>query len=347
MDESSRKKIVKKVFYTTGTAFAKAQKIQDGLVDITRSFLNGYHSLNGDSLESTDGDHKEEKPPVNPEFEHLKKKAEELLSKFSPAAEIVPPTEKMSQQEQAVVTENKADKAVVNNVSVGDDFEIIHSQDPLIRLKGIVSLGRLNTPQARLAILSMTNDPESSIRRLVANCLNHEGSEAEVFAIVKLINDPDEGVARVAIRKSVKIRNRMAFTYLIFQLKNENAKIRREAIDALNAITGSDLGFDPDASVNSRDKAVERWQELWKDNQMNPQFLRNDEATRLITKKKGVLKQEPPLTPDVSIPDVSPVQETTPPIVKAKAKKEIQADSETVSPAVPALKAKRTKKAGS
>ena len=294
MNSSSGKKIVRKVFYTTGSAVAKVEKFKDGFVDIAKAFKAGYHLLSdqpatskppGQQLDGLYGyfgkiifeniENKNLSVHYNPGFEFLQSKAEGLMTEISPKADTSVETPK---EKEAV----KITTPVFSEV----DLTKIQSQDPLVRLKSVVSLSRLNTPQARLALLSQSKDPDSLIRRVIVNCINPQEGEDEAFAIVKFINDPDEDVARIAMRKSTKIRNRLAFTYLISKLDSENVKLRQEAISALNLITGSDLGFNPASAVGQRNEAVKRWQQIWADNQTNAQFLIDEEATRSIFKKK-------------------------------------------------------------
>ena len=155
-------------------------------------------------------------------------------------------------------------------------------EDPFIRLYGIAGLSRIKSPEAQTALLAVVNDPDIAVRRLVANCIDPAFSEAGVLAIVKLGSDPDEGIARIAVRKLGRIRTRFAFTHLISMLDSQHTKVRKEAIEALGSIAGSDLGYRSTASGSQRDEAVKRWQQLWKDNQMNPDFLRDPKVTGLI-----------------------------------------------------------------
>ncbi len=295
MDSSSRKKIVRKVFYSTGSAVGAVAKLKDGVVDIAKSFNAGYHLLGNDPIPNAPNDQARGVKPsgqqmeglygyfgriifdhsrskdisfvFNPGSESLQEKAEDLLKELSPSSERTAPP------------------------SIAADPR---SEDDLGRLKSVVNLSRVNTPQARAELLSHAKDPDSLVRRVIVNCINPEGGEDETFAIVKFINDPDEDVARIAIRKSAKTRNRLAFTYLIARLDSENMKIRQEAIDALKAITGSDLGFNPQGASNHRHEVIRLWQKVWQDNQMNSQFLIDDEATQGIIKRKYTEKPHSP-----------------------------------------------------
>jgi hypothetical protein len=293
MDSSPGKKIVRKVFYTTGSALGTADKIKDSLVDIAKSFKAGYHLLGNEPLPKPSGqqleglygyfgriifeniENKNLAFQFLPEYEYLQRQAEGLLTDVTSKEEL---------PKQAAFKENEIGKTEISSTEISS-AEIL-SEDPLIRLKAVEQLSRLNTPQARLALLAHIKDPDSLIRRVIVNSINPEGGEDETFAIVKFINDPDENVARIAIRKSAQTRNRLAFAYLISKLDSENVKIRKEAIEALGLITGSDLGYNPTATIGQRGESVRLWQKVWQDNQMNTQFLMDEEATRSIFKRK-------------------------------------------------------------
>ena len=262
MSSSKANKIIRKLFYTTGSVFGEADKFKNSFVDIAKSFKAGYQLLNDEPLPVKKESRQEARPTAqqlegmygyfgkviyenirnnnlsvlfNSGSEHLQEKADELLNGISPKKE--PLQEEVPQELE---------------VSKTLEATSVPSEDSLTRLRSVVALSRLNTPQSRLVLLSHIKDPDSLIRRVIVNCINPEGGQEEAFAIVKLINDSDEDVARIAIRKSSKTRNRLAFSYLISKLDSANVKIRKEAIDALVLITGSDLGFSPSAAESAR-----------------------------------------------------------------------------------------------
>ncbi|MBF0521935.1 MAG: HEAT repeat domain-containing protein [Candidatus Omnitrophica bacterium] len=193
--------------------------------------------------------------------------------------------------------------AKVDNPILIEIYErFLDEEDSMLRLNGLMGLSQLNHPKAKAIILSAANDPDSSIRRLVANCVSHAGSDAEMSTIVKLINDADEGVSRIAIRKLGKSRSRFAFIHLIPKLDSEDMKIRKEAIDALKSITDTDLGYKYMAPEDVRNEAIKRWKQMWKENQTNPRFLMDIRNTKLVIKEKYMGK------PAVGKKSVAPVQ---------------------------------------
>jgi len=302
MSTSSGKKIIRKVFYTTGSAMAQADKIKDGLMDIAKSFQAGYHLLSNEGErqpgQQLDGlyayfgkiiyENIEKKNltfQFLPESNALRQEADRLIEDVSP--------KRINRQEEAPLQERSVQSETVKSPELKpliSEVTELRSGEVMTRLKSVVSLSRMNTPQSRALLLSHAKDPESLVRRVIVNCINPEDGSEEAFAIVKFINDSDEDVARIAIRKSATIRNRLGFSYLIAKLESENIKLRQEAINALLAITASDLGFNPSASEQNRREAINRWQQVWHENQANPLFLIDEEATHSIVKRKYIAK---------------------------------------------------------
>jgi len=151
--------------------------------------------------------------------------------------------------------------------------EFINDGDPFLRLNGIIGLRRLGSGEAKGVIISAVNDRDPNIRRLVANCLNCPGSDSELAAIIRLTNDSDGAVARIAIRKLGKSKNRFSFVNLIPKLESPDIKIRKEVIEALQFMTGTDLGYRYSAPEPERKSSIKNWQKLWEKNQTNPHFL--------------------------------------------------------------------------
>ncbi|MBF0252334.1 MAG: hypothetical protein HQL29_00820 [Candidatus Omnitrophica bacterium] len=147
---------------------------------------------------------------------------------------------------------------------------------PFLRIHGIIGLSRLKVDNAKNVIISAVDDPNATVRRLVANFLECSASVSEMTAIIKLSSDSDETVARVAIRKMGRAKlNRVALINLIPKLLHSDIIIRKEAINALKDITGTDLGYNFSASEDKRREAVARWEELWENNESNPNFIKD------------------------------------------------------------------------
>jgi len=164
--------------------------------------------------------------------------------------------------------------------------KFVQDEQSFLRLHGIMGLSKWKSDEAKKAIITAVHDPNHVIRRLVANCLSCTGSDIEMTGIVRLVNDDDENVARIAIRKLGKGRNRFSFINLIPKLESPNIKIRKEAIEALQSMTGITLNYRYKATERERNQAVKRWQKLWIQNKTNPHFLQKGYGESLLIETK-------------------------------------------------------------
>ena len=177
-------------------------------------------------------------------------------------------------------------KGLDNSVLIGLYRRFINDEQAFLRLHAIMGLQRLGSQQAKELIFSVVDDPEPHVRRLVANCLDSLGSDSEMAAIIKLSNDNDETVARIAIRKLKRVKSRFSFINLIPKLESPNIKIRKEAIEVLKSITGTDLCYRYSAPEPDRKAAVRNWQKWWRENRTNPDFLQEIKANHLLVRTK-------------------------------------------------------------
>ncbi len=150
--------------------------------------------------------------------------------------------------------------------------KFLSSPEALLRFKGIVGYGKLRPEVMNSLMLRASGDEDPSIRRLAANCLRPEDGHAEFTTIVKLSNDPEDQVARVAIRKLATCRTLASFSYLIPKLWHANPKMRREANDALKLLTGKDFGYRATAPEKERERAAKAWEKFLVKNQARPQL---------------------------------------------------------------------------
>jgi hypothetical protein len=168
---------------------------------------------------------------------------------------------------------------------------MVLSESAFLRIHGLMGLSKMSIDDANNVIISAVNDPSSSVRRLVANFISCPGTNSEMAALVRLSSDADETVARIAIKKMGRTRqHRFAFVNLIPKLLHPNVSIRKEAIEALRDITGTDLGYNFSDDEYKRREAVVRWEELWDKNQTNPNFLKDLKRIVLEEQRKVMEK---------------------------------------------------------
>lgn len=162
----------------------------------------------------------------------------------------------------------------------------INHSSTFIRLEGMIGFNKWRPEEARDIIVGCVADQDSSVRRFIANYLEVSRSSAESVAVARLANDKDEGVARVAIRKLGKTKNRFSFINLLPKLESTNIIIRKEAIMALQGMTGTDLRYQYSAPDRQRRQACLRWKKMWEQNKSNPRFLREVQPGKAATENK-------------------------------------------------------------
>lgn len=170
----------------------------------------------------------------------------------------------------------------------------ISDEEPSLRLQGIMGLVKLGSDEAKHAIASAVNDRDPHVRRFVANCLEHTGGEAEAAAIMRLANDADETVSRIAIRKLGRMGDHFAFSNLVPKLEDKDIKIRREAIEALRGITGTDFGYDYTAAEAVRQRQAQKWKMFVDRMSANPHLLRELQARGAADTSKGRMEKPAP-----------------------------------------------------
>lgn len=146
-------------------------------------------------------------------------------------------------------------------------------EDSSLRLTGIMGLFKLDPQKARQAFIGKIQDPDPHIRRLIVNFLEYRGDQAEITAIARLSNDPDETVSRVAIQKLGLMSDHFAFMNLVPKLGHTNKEVRKQTIAALEHIAGTDLGYDPAASEKSRKLQEQAWKDLLDQSFLNPRLV--------------------------------------------------------------------------
>jgi|SRR5215469_1203245 len=89
--------------------------------------------------------------------------------------------------------------------------------------------------------------------------------------MVEAISDPDIGGNRFNHQDLYAALARLgdghAVPYLIdVLLTNDMESYRSEGLRFLKYITGETMGYDPEASVETRDESIKKWREWWEQN---------------------------------------------------------------------------------
>jgi hypothetical protein len=109
---------------------------------------------------------------------------------------------------------------------------------PDVRCRAIETIGDLSADAASLLLMEPLHDPASAeVRRAAARAAASARAEATVFALFLLLDDFD-------------------------------LEVRREAVQAIEAITGQRLGLEPDATPEVRRARIERLKQWWQEERL-------------------------------------------------------------------------------
>jgi hypothetical protein len=156
----------------------------------------------------------------------------------------------------------------------------VSSSESLLRLKGLVGYGKMRPEIMNTLMIRAAADRDPSIRRLAANCIRPEDGNTELATLVKLSNDSDDQVARIALRKLACSKSSLAVSNLISKLRHANPKIRKEAITHLKSLEGKDYGYRPTDPEPEREKAVRAWEKFLKKSQPRLYSDRDERSDR-------------------------------------------------------------------
>lgn len=113
------------------------------------------------------------------------------------------------------------------------------------------------------ALMRATREQREDIVWTLARCLKRFRAEwlgHHLSDFGPSVRAPQEGVRRLTALAIGLLLDRRAAHYLVELLADPDEQVRYEAIDALYAMAGKDLGYVSDASEAERTLAIQRWQ---------------------------------------------------------------------------------------
>ncbi len=118
------------------------------------------------------------------------------------------------------------------------------------------------TEEEERAALERLREPNAGARFEALWILQRGSGAAARQAAVLGLDDPEDGVRYQAAILARELGVREAVPALVRCLSCPGAAVRSAALEALVALEGTDLGFDPlDPSEESRSEAIHRWEE--------------------------------------------------------------------------------------
>jgi hypothetical protein len=116
------------------------------------------------------------------------------------------------------------------------------------------------------------SDPGARYSAVVA-LGNYRGSKV-ITALEESITDTEDYVRVAVIRNLRKLSSKSSMPMIIESLRDKDYFVRAAARDALRALSGAEMGFDPDASSAEREAKVKAWEDWWSKNK--DRFVKGD-----------------------------------------------------------------------
>lgn len=110
------------------------------------------------------------------------------------------------------------------------------------------TLGALERPEGREALLRAINDPEPLIRAQACRALGHVGTPEDAAQLTRIVaadNELDCRIAAIEGLGELKSQDPRVGQLLVENMENEDPAVRLVALRSLRATTGEDLGADP------------------------------------------------------------------------------------------------------
>jgi serine/threonine-protein kinase len=127
------------------------------------------------------------------------------------------------------------------------------SEDWLIRLHMVRTLGRFRSAAVRDTLLRLLTDPQKSVRLAALEGLAGLQMPIDMGQICQLLRDPDLTVQSKAIETLIQINDPKAIHALLDILQDESEYVRRAAVEVLNAVGNTSAIKDLLGALRDRD----------------------------------------------------------------------------------------------
>jgi HEAT repeat protein len=118
-------------------------------------------------------------------------------------------------------------------------------------------------------LIAALKDPVGAVRSAVAQALGKIGGEDVLEPLLKCLDDEKFGNPGPVLEAlgTMNLRSKQAVPYLIRFLRDADARTRGIANTSLMVITGQSKGFRAQADDESRERACQKWEMWWRENQ--------------------------------------------------------------------------------
>jgi len=121
------------------------------------------------------------------------------------------------------------------------------------------SKGKKNTELLVELIKRLNGEPRKKAQKALVDRM----CRMSAATLQKKISSSDAEIQRAAIKAIAKNQKVELSPHLIDLLTDDDVKVRKDAVDALRAFSGSQFGYDPEGSLLSKISSQKRWKRWW------------------------------------------------------------------------------------
>ena len=127
-------------------------------------------------------------------------------------------------------------ESTVRTEMVPDLIARMGGRDPMIKIHLIKLLQKFDNAQINSALEVELKDPNKMVRAAALSALATRGSNVNIAAVSRLLQDPDLDVMNKAVDMMIQINHPDTVKYLTDALKDESEYSRRAAVEVLNEV---------------------------------------------------------------------------------------------------------------
>ena len=144
-------------------------------------------------------------------------------------------------------------ESTIRTEMVPDLIARMGGRDPMIKIHLIRLLQKFDGPEINAALEVELRDPNKMVRAAALSALATRGSNVNIAAVAKLLQDPDLDVMHKAVDMMIQINHPDTVKYLTEALKDESEYARRAAVEVLNEVGSENSVKDLLAAIKDDD----------------------------------------------------------------------------------------------
>lgn len=134
-----------------------------------------------------------------------------------------------------------------------------------VRVAALSGIYKLGGEKALPYLTRAMKDHEPSVRHRAVMCLGWTGSPDVVPKLHRMMKDDDVSVRRAVVSALGTLKSKGSIPHVIAALDDEDVKVREAAHRTLKELSRRNISFDPQGTLEEREKAKAQWKVWWKE----------------------------------------------------------------------------------